>query len=740
MANKYWCLSLTVLLFSLFVIGSESYSELMDQAEKLTEKRYDRNSRAYKIKAQELDDILNSKEPREQKIKRLQAFIREFQSQEKPRTSDQKDAIRLKQLKESAENGDPESLYQLGLLFWEGQKQPGSLGKALHYFTLAAARNHLPSKFKLALANLLGKGVIPDPKKAFSEFLALYEKGFKEAGIPLGILYYEGQGTEKNYRKAADFLQRGLAEKVSVPRELHPDAVLGRIYYFGGYGVKTDHSLAFKYLSQCQKHPSEQYLLGFLYRDGKGCSKNPAAAAECFRFAAEHGHNLAGIELGWMYYMGTGVKKDDRKAVQYLNPAVELDKLPEAAFHLAEIYGDKKSQVFDADKAFQNYRIAARAGNTEAQYRIGNMLLNGIGTAKEPKAALDYLQSVAQRGHSGAAFLCGEIERKAGHPEKSLAFYRQAADAGHIGGIRVFSDMALNGKGMKADPQLAIRYLEKLKEKADKNDLELLASLFESGIGPVKPDLEKAIRYYTLASRKGSTRSFTRLALIYQAQGKQEQAMDYAKKGAEAKDPEAIRILVEHKQDMENQKNTLRYLRQLADSGDRNAMRQYGIHQFQHGNMNDAEKYLKVFETEKDSEVLFILGQIAYEKQNYKRALELFNRSSDFGNVNALLAIGQMYHLGKGVRQDFRQAFNYYRMAGEKKEPEGMFQVGLMYYNAEGTSPDYGEACRWFRMAADLGHVLAMQYLSVMYKEGIGVPKNNIEAAKWRKKAAGLKP
>jgi hypothetical protein len=592
----------------------------------------------------------------------------------------------------------------------------------------------------LALADLQGKGVIPNPGKAFKEFLLLYQKGYTAAGIPLGILYFEGAGTEKDYKKALEYLLVGLEQKNLVPGELHPDAVIGKICYFGGYGVKPDPAMAFKHLKRCKKSAYEAFLLGTLYLSGKGCSRDPKSAAECFRIAAEHGYSPAGMELGRMYYTGTGVGKDDRMAVQYLNTAVEFDKSAEAAFLLAEIYSDKKSPVYDPQNALQNYRIAAWKGNPEAQYRVGTMILNGLGTEKNPKAALEHLQAAAKQNHKEAAYLCGEIEQQSGHPERSLAYYRQAADAGHPDGIRKFAGMALNGKGMKADPQLAIRYLEKLKDQADKTDLELLASLFESGIGPVKADLGKTIRYYTLASEKGSIRSATRLALIYQALGKREQARIYAKKGAEAKDPEAIRLLIELEKDNPGKlkkDDPLNYLRELADSGDRNAMRQYGIHLFKLGKPDEAEKYLKIFAAGQDPEILFLLGEIAYGKENFKSAFSLFRQASDAGYAKALIALGRMYHLGKGVRQDFRQALVCYRRAAEKQEPDGMFQTGLMYYNAEGTSPDYGEACRWFRMAAELGHVLSMQYLAIMYKEGIGVPKNNIEALKWRRKAAG---
>ena len=303
--------------------------------------------------------------------------------------------------------------------------------------------------------------------------------------------------------------------------------------------------------------------------------------------------------------------------------------------------------------------------------------------------------------------------------------------------------MALNGQGMKADPELAIRYLKKLGGRADVSDLELLASLYESGIGPVKAQVKEAIHYYTLAAGLKSVKSQLRLAQIYQSLGKTEQAQQYAELAARAKNPEAIRMLAELRKkdsDPARQDESLRYLRELADSGDRDAMRQLGIALYGKSDFDGAEKYLKAFEKGNDGEILFILGQAAYRKDEFKRAFPLLSRASNAGYPKATVLLGRMYHRGAGVQQDFRRALACYRQAAVKNDADAMFLTGFMYYNAEGVSADYAEALRWFLAAADKGHVLAMQYLSIMYKEGIGVPKNNREAVKWRRKSAGSRP
>jgi TPR repeat protein len=54
------------------------------------------------------------------------------------------------------------------------------------------------------------------------------------------------------------------------------------------------------------------------------------------------------------------------------------------------------------DKAFATYGRLADGGNTEAQFRLGEMYWYGDGTAPDINVATTWLQKAAQRGHAGA--------------------------------------------------------------------------------------------------------------------------------------------------------------------------------------------------------------------------------------------------------------------------------------------------------------------------------------------------
>lgn len=77
-----------------------------------------------------------------------------------------------------------------------------------------------------------------------------------------------------------------------------------------------------------------------------------------------------------------------------------------------------------------------------------------------------------------------------------------------------------------------------------------------------------------------------------------------------------------------------------------------------------------------------------------------------------------------------------YRLAADQGFASAQFELGDMYYVGRGVRQDYTEAVRWFQLAANQGNAYAQHDLGVMYYAGLGVPKNYSEALKWNRRAA----
>ena len=65
-------------------------------------------------------------------------------------------------------------------------------------------------------------------------------------------------------------------------------------------------------------------------------------------------------------------------------------------------------------------------------------------------------------------------------------------------------------------------------------------------------------------------------------------------------------------------------------------------------------------------------------------AEKYFESSSQSGNNNALLSLGNMYYYGKGVKQNYVQGINYYKRASQLGNVKASLKLGIIYYNGKG--------------------------------------------------------
>lgn len=65
-----------------------------------------------------------------------------------------------------------------------------------------------------------------------------------------------------------------------------------------------------------------QYVLGMMYRAGRGVTQDYKGARKWYRLAAEQGHPIAQFYLGWIYAGGKGVPRDYVQAHMWLNIAI----------------------------------------------------------------------------------------------------------------------------------------------------------------------------------------------------------------------------------------------------------------------------------------------------------------------------------------------------------------------------------------------------------------------------------
>ena len=149
-----------------------------------------------------------------------------------------------------------------------------------------------------------------------------------------------------------------------------------------------------------------------------------SSSVEALRYAADSGESLAQWKLARMYASGDGVARDDRKAFEYYSQIVEHfsndDPDPNErvmasnAFLALGAYlreGLAGARIApDPERAFAMFRYAAAfLRNTEAQYNVARMYLDGAGVNKDVRQAVNWLEIAARKGHAQAQALLGRM-------------------------------------------------------------------------------------------------------------------------------------------------------------------------------------------------------------------------------------------------------------------------------------------------------------------------------------------
>lgn len=131
---------------------------------------------------------------------------------------------------------------------------------------------------------------------------------------------------------------------------------------------------------------------------------------------------------------------------------------------------------------------------------------------------------------------------------------------------------------------------------------------------------------------------------------------------------------------------------------------------------------------------------IWYEKgigteQNYRLALEWFQKAAEQDYPSAFYNIGDYYCLGLGVDRDNQKAIHYYKEGTDRKHSGCQMRLGQCYLNGIGVDVNKDLAFSLFTKSSLQGNAPAMFMLFGCYLNGWGTEKDENAAIKYLKKA-----
>ncbi|WP_151670302.1 tetratricopeptide repeat protein [Nitrincola schmidtii] len=196
-------------------------------------------------------------------------------------------------------------------------------------------------------------------------------------------------------------------------------------------------------------------------------SQNYAVALDQLRPLAREGNADASNLLGQMYEQGLGVNADEEEAARLYRQGANQG-------HLDSITSLRALQNKAFAQEFSRLMPIAKAGNAEAQNRIGEMLEFGQGVERDKDAAYQWFQRAAEQGELSAWHNLGRSYNFGSGVEQDYAiaeeWYRKAAERGYTQSLFFLGTLYATAHGQDDSYNTDIIAYAWLKNAADLGD------------------------------------------------------------------------------------------------------------------------------------------------------------------------------------------------------------------------------------------------------------------------------
>ena len=502
--------------------------------------------------------------------------------------------------------------------------------------------------------------------------------------------------------------------------------------------------------------------LRYYYGSTEGITIDHARAAALFRQAADQQLPEAEARMAVLYFFGNGVAKDETKAREWANKAIEhgletkaQTSNPRAEAELAVLYENGLGVSQSDSKAADFYQKAGDGGDAAALNSLSSLYRDGKGVPQNLTKAADLCQRAVAQGNTAALTVLGWLYANGqGVPQsdsKAAELFQKAVDLGDADALTNLGVLYANGRGVAQNYSKAAELFQKTANLDDAAALTNLAGLYADGKGVPRND-SKAAELYQKAADLGFVPAQFALGMSY-LEGKGMPKNDF--KAAELFQKAADQgfalaqfnlgvFYLNGKGVPMNDSKAAELFQKAADQGDANAQNSLGG-LYENG-LGVPQNHLKAAELyQKSADQGFASAQhnlaLLYENgtgqpQNYSKAAELFQKAADQGIADAQTHLGTLYCTGKGVPQNFSKAAEFFQKAADQGLLFAQHNLGVLYEEGRGVPQNYTKAAELFQKAIDQGFVPSMTHLGFLYENGTGVPQNLSKAAELFQKAA----
>ena len=207
-----------------------------------------------------------------------------------------------------------------------------------------------------------------------------------------------------------------------VEDEQNPSALYTlALFHELGWGRQIDKKQACSWYEQAAVYnvPAALDSLGYCYEKGIHKKLDNIRSAELYQKAADFGLHYSLCKLAKLYIKGLGVVKDVEKGIELCQKSAEQGSIP-AMLQLGEIHLQiNTTESLKAALAWYSEAASYRA--PQAEYKLGEMLLEGKALKQDPIEAREWFEKAASKGYQPAYFRTAVLYFDAPkHPDTGL--------------------------------------------------------------------------------------------------------------------------------------------------------------------------------------------------------------------------------------------------------------------------------------------------------------------------------
>ena len=299
---------------------------------------------------------------------------------------------------------DTSCIEALGDMYLKGCMGKKDVYKALEFYNIAIDYGEKGLFFKV--------GKIYEEEGLINQAVKYYEEGHNEGNLKctqrLGIMYYNGEGVERNLDKAIEYMQIAVQKK-----EPHAMYVLAVAYLrtnkFGEKTTEISKELLKRAFELKSPYAAESLASLMINELKEGKEINNDELIKYIRFGVENGLENSIFQYGYIYEKGIGVPQDLETAYYYYNIAAEKNSI-NAIVKIADWY--KKGIYFkcNIDLAIRWYEKAADMGDLDATESLIEIYEKGFGNRQSDLKAIFYVFKLCDldvlKGKEKLAYYC----------------------------------------------------------------------------------------------------------------------------------------------------------------------------------------------------------------------------------------------------------------------------------------------------------------------------------------------